>query len=313
MDGSLANKIRQRFIEDRKEIIISIIAFIALGVVLLFVQEDFKNLLRKTAIDTPLKGKFSWFCVVYTFVIIISIFFAWLFGGRKASLWTAIAWNFEIMIFVIYNGNWEYALEHVNLIFFIALYLLPVESPKDKKIADYQQKVIELETKNQVIDYKLKELVTLKYKADNELEDKDCIISILKLNIDELIEEFNEQSEYVERLEHVRGAQEHDLAKKARLQYVNKFRKFMTILFDNIEIANDAVEHIIESGEMEKCLEILQEINITMEPSAKFESGKINNDLYEYKISEDVSLVFSFQKGNKIYVNVNIEYMEQAM
>jgi len=93
--------------------------------------EGLKTLLKKEVFDIPsLYGRTSIFIVLYTLFICLSHIICWWAGGKIALIVTGSLWNFEILLYNIYSGRYEYALEHINIL--ILLILLRIQSPADK-------------------------------------------------------------------------------------------------------------------------------------------------------------------------------------
>ena len=79
-----------------------------------------------------LEGTITVFIVFFTLLVFGTVYYSWKLGGRRAFYFTTIAWNAEILLYNIYSWKWGYAVEHVNLILAIWLFLGKAESPADE-------------------------------------------------------------------------------------------------------------------------------------------------------------------------------------
>ena len=127
-------------------------------------------------LQTDRKGTVNLFTLIFTIIICIAIFFAWLLGG-KVGLWTStIIWNFEILFYMLYSGRWDYFIEHFNIIF--VLFLLFLQFPRDKRREEFEQLQIEYEDIQKQNKKQEKEFEKQNKKQEKEFEKENKKLQI---------------------------------------------------------------------------------------------------------------------------------------
>ncbi|MBU0488374.1 MAG: adenylate/guanylate cyclase domain-containing protein [Bacteroidetes bacterium] len=136
----------QKIRKDKWYFVSALGLIILIGFVLLF-RDNFLSFFRTEMMQMTLFGKAYRLDVfdgiIFTLFIMATIWTSWYFGGHAAFMFTAISWNFEILLFMAITGRLELTIEFLNV--FLFLYLYPRESKADRK--DRLYKVV-IENKN---------------------------------------------------------------------------------------------------------------------------------------------------------------------